>query len=160
MILTLKSLAFIIGFKTDLLRVNGTATRRTGLSGSDYGRWAGFFGEKSDAGPVVLGGLDHSVADRVIKQHLAEIRYAYESALGSNPGLSGKVVIKITIARDGAVSEATVKSSEWNPAGTEAGKKVGEEICKIFRYMKFPASKGGGIQIISYPLNFEPAVTK
>lgn len=132
--------------------IGGLGTRGAGLGGSGYGRGAGFYGLKGDSNPIMIGTVDHSLEDRVIKQHLAEIRYAYESVLSSNPDLKGKVVIRFTIAKDGTVSEATVRSSEWNH--DEAGKNVAEKICDRFLRMKFSAPKGGGITILSYPFEF------
>jgi len=99
--------------------------------------------------PIILGALDKTVIDRVIKQHLAQIRYCYQKELNKNPSLAGKVVIKFTIAADGTVSAAEVKSTTLNNATVEQ--------CIVNRFLRFqfdpPA--GGGIVIVSYPFVFQ-----
>jgi TonB family protein len=138
--------------------IGGLGTRGTGLGGSGYGRGAGFYGQKGSGGPgvgagdpIILGALDKSLIDRVVKQHLAAIRYCYEKELAKNPKLFGKIVVKFTIAKDGTVSSASVKSSTMgNPI-------VEECVAERFMRMRFPAPKGGGIVVVSYPFVFNAA---
>jgi outer membrane biosynthesis protein TonB len=95
-----------------------------------------------------LGALDKSLIDRVVKSHLAQIRFCYEKELNKNPKLFGKIIVKFVIAKNGSVSSATTKASTMkNPI-------VEQCVNKRFLRMKFPSPKGGGIVIVSYPFVF------
>jgi outer membrane biosynthesis protein TonB len=106
---------------------------------------------KGDLGIIVMGALDKSLIDAVIKQNMASIRYCYQRELTKNPSLSGKIAVRFVIAADGSVSSAQTKTSTMgNPA---------VESCITGRFMRFgfPQPKGGGIVIVSYPFLFSPA---
>mgnify|MGYP002632666945 CR=1 FL=1 len=132
------------------------AAESTGSSG--YGRGTGYYGKKGGEAPsiamqdpIVLGSLDRSAIDRVIKQHLAQIRYCYQKELQKDPALAGRLEIKFVIDADGAVSRAEVKLSTL-------GNEVVEQciLSRILR-MRFPAPAGGGIVVVSYPFVFQPS---
>lgn len=99
---------------------------------------------------IVVGALDRSLIDEVIRRHLNAIRYCYQRELSKRPALGGKLVVKFTIGPGGAVRAASIKSSTL---GNEA-----VERCVIGRFMRmeFPGPSGSGIVIVSYPLRFEP----
>ncbi len=121
---------------------------------SGYGRGGGFYGKAGTSVPsisssaIVLGALDKSLIDRVVKQNIPAIRYEYEKGLKMDPDLQGKVTIEFVIAPDGTVANAAVKSSSLADPGVEQG------IARRFRRMKFPAPKGGGQVVVSYPFVF------
>lgn len=98
---------------------------------------------------IVLGSLDSADVDRVVKQHMASIRYCYQKELQSHPGLAGKISVKFTIGADGAVSSATTKTSATMPE---------VEACLTARFLKmqFPKPRGGGMVLVSYPFVFAP----
>jgi len=135
--------------------LGGLGTRGTGLGASGYGRGSGFYGKKGGGAPgvgrgtpIILGALDKSLIDRVVKSHLAQIRFCYERELNKNPKLFGKIVVKFVIAKNGSVSSASTKASTMkNPI-------VEQCVNKRFLRMKFPSPKGGGIVIVSYPFVF------
>jgi len=143
--------------------LGGNGMRGTGLGGSGTGSGAGEFGHGGDIGskktttvsastgePIIMGGLDRSLIDAVIKRKMSQIRYCYQRELQKNPNLSGKLTIKFTIAKDGSVSQAGVKTSSMgNPA-------VDQCVVQRFYQMTFPEPKGGGIVIVSYPFIFSP----
>ncbi len=136
--------------------LGGLGTRGRGRGASGYGSGGGYFGQKSSGtpgmstgDPIILGALDKSVIDRVIKQHLAQIRYCYQKELNKNPGLMGKIVIKFVIAKDGSVSSAKVNSTSMNNPIVE------NCICQRFMRFQFPQPKGGGIVIVTYPFVFK-----
>lgn len=107
--------------------------------------------EPTDA--VVLGDLDRSLIDDVIKGHMTTIRDCYQRELIAHDGvLGGKLVMKFTIAKDGAVSAADVKSS------TLADPDVDTCMIDVFKSMQFPSPTGGGIVIVSYPFLFSPSI--
>ncbi|MCP4871960.1 MAG: AgmX/PglI C-terminal domain-containing protein [Proteobacteria bacterium] len=101
--------------------------------------------------PITLSPFDKSAIDRVVKTHLSAIRYCYQQELTKNPALSGKVVIKFVIARDGTVSQATVKSSSLQNVITE------KCITGKFMQMRFPRPKSDGIAVVAYPFVFDSA---
>ncbi len=135
--------------------LGGLGTRGTGAGASGYGRGGGHYGKKGGGAPgvgtgnaIILGALDKSIIDRIVKQHLAKIRYCYQKELNKNPKLFGKIIVKFVIAKDGSVSTASTKSSTMrNPI-------VEKCINSRFMRMRFPAPKGGGIVIVSYPFMF------
>lgn len=129
----------------------GPGSGRTTLGygpGLDGKREGGISIAKGD--PIVIGTLDRALIDEVIQRHLGQIRYCYQRQLQREPNLSGKVVVRFTIAGDGSVSSSGVKSSTL---GSEA-----VESCVTGRVlrMKFPEPAGRGLVIVSYPFLFTP----
>ncbi len=100
------------------------------------------------AAPIVLGSIDKSVIDRVIKKNLNQLRYCYEKELKTHADLAGKLVVKFTIDEEGDVSKVQIKSS------TLGSPAVSACVLGRFQRMQFPAPAGGGIVIVSYPLVF------
>ena len=138
--------------------LGGLGTKGRGSGGSGYGKGAGYYGKKGSGepgvgrgSPIVLGALDKSIIDRVVKQHLSEIRYCYQKELNKNPKLSGRISVKFTIAADGSVSSSSIKSSSLNNSVAESC------IAGRFRRFRFPKPKGGGIVVVSYPFTFKAA---
>ena len=137
--------------------LGGLGTKGIGSGSSGYGSGGGSFGAKGEGGigavggdPIILGALDRSLIDEVIKRHMNQIRYCYQRELTKNPSLAGKVVVKFVIAKDGSVSSASKKTSTINNGAVEQ--------CVVGRFMRmqFPEPKGGGIVIVSYPFTFLP----
>jgi hypothetical protein len=137
--------------------LGGLGTKGMGSGASGYGKGGGDFGAKGEGGigtvggdPIILGALDRSLIDEVIKRNMNQIRYCYQRELTKNPALGGKIVIKFTIAKDGTVSAASTKTTTMNNASVEG--------CIVGRFlrMQFPQPKGGGIVIVSYPFIFSP----
>ncbi len=137
--------------------LGGLGTKGIGSGKSGYGTGGGNFGAKGEGGlgrvggdPIILGSLDRSLIDEVIKRHMNQIRYCYQRELTKNASLGGKIVIKFTIAKDGTVSAASKKTSTMNNGAVES--------CIVGRFMRmqFPQPKGGGIVIVSYPFLFSP----
>lgn len=130
----------------------GTRGRSDGSSGDFAG--SGDLGPRQDGDirrhgePVIMGGLDKSLIDAVVKRHMNQVRYCYQRELSRDPDLSGKVTVQFVIARDGSVSKAKIKSSSL---GSEA-----VESCITDRFLRldFPEPSGGGIVIVSYPFMF------
>ncbi|MBT3220192.1 MAG: AgmX/PglI C-terminal domain-containing protein, partial [Proteobacteria bacterium] len=137
--------------------LGGMGTKGFGSGRSGYGKGGGDMGPKGEGGigtvggdPIIVGSLDRSLIDEVIKRHMNQIRYCYQRELTKNPSLGGKIVVKFVIAKDGTVSKANIKETTMgNPA-------VEECVLGRFRRMQFPKPKGGGIVIVSYPFLFSP----
>jgi len=137
--------------------LGGLGTKGTGSGSSGYGSGGGDFGSKGEGGigtvggdPIILGALDRSLIDEVVKRHLSQIKYCYQRELTKDPTLGGKVVIKFTIAKDGTVSAAETKSTTVGNSAVES--------CIVGRFlrMQFPEPRGGGIVVVSYPFLFSP----
>lgn len=132
----------------------GTAGRGGGQSG--YGEGVGGLGRKADrdinisaGSPIIQGSLDKEIIRRVIKQHIAQIRYCYEKELTRSPGLFGKVATQFTISANGNVQSADVAQSTLNNAEVERC------ITSKIRTWVFPKPKGGGVVIVKYPFMFK-----
>lgn len=128
----------------------GTKGKGQGYGQQDMGpRPGGVVPSFSDGG-IIMGGMDASLIDAVIKRNLNQIRYCYQRELTKNPDLGGKVTVKFVIAKDGSVSAASTKSSSIGNAAVES--------CVNGRIMRlqFPEPQGGGIVIVSYPFVFSP----
>ena len=137
--------------------LGGLGTKGRGSGASGYGSGGGNFGAKGEGGigriggdPIILGALDKSLIDAVIKRNMNQIRYCYQRELTKNPSLGGKIVVKFVIAKDGTVSSASTKATTMGSPAVES--------CINGRFMrfKFPEPKGGGIVIVSYPFIFAP----
>jgi outer membrane biosynthesis protein TonB len=137
--------------------LGGMGTKGRGSGASGYGQGSGNFGAKGEGGigriggdPIIMGALDKSLIDRVIKRHMNQIKYCYQKQLTKNPNLAGKVTVKFVISRDGSVSKASTKKSTMGNSAVESC------INRRFHRFKFPEPKGGGIVIVSYPFIFSP----
>jgi outer membrane biosynthesis protein TonB len=135
--------------------VGGLGTKGSGKGSSGYGKGGGSVGKKRSGGsiksggtPIILGALDKSLIDAVIKRNMSQIRYCYQRELTKNPTLKGKIIVKFTIAGDGSVSKAGIKSSSMGSSSVESC------IAGRFKRFKFPEPKGGGVVIVSYPFIF------
>jgi outer membrane biosynthesis protein TonB len=136
--------------------LGGLGTKGRGSGASGYGTGGGNFGSRGEGGigkiggdPIILGALDKSLIDAVIKRNMNQIRYCYQRELTKDPSLGGKITVKFVIAKDGSVSKAEIKQGMGSKAveGCIAGR---------FLRFKFPEPKGGGIVIVSYPFIFSP----
>jgi len=135
--------------------VGGLGTKGSGRGSSGYGKGGGSVGKKRSGGsiksggtPIILGALDKSLIDNVIRKNMNQIRYCYQRELTKNPGLKGKIIVKFTIAADGSVSKAGIKTSSMGSKAVEGC------ITSRFKRFKFPQPKGGGVVIVSYPFIF------
>lgn len=135
--------------------LGGLGTKGRGSGASGYGQGGGYYGQKGGGSPgvgagdpIILGALDKSIIDRIVKKHLPQIRYCYQKELNKNPKLFGKMVVKFVIAKDGSVSSSTTKTSTMNNPIVE------NCVHSRFMRMRFPSPKGGGIVIVSYPFVF------
>ena len=138
--------------------LGGTGTRGRGGGSSGFGSGQGNFGPKGEGGigriggdPIILGALDKSLIDRVIKRNMNQIKYCYQKQLNASPTLNGKIVVKFVISGDGSVSQAKTHSSTMDGGGA-----VQSCINDRFLRFQFPEPRGGGIVIVKYPFLFSP----
>ncbi|NCG19294.1 MAG: AgmX/PglI C-terminal domain-containing protein [Rhodobacterales bacterium] len=99
---------------------------------------------------VTIGQLGAHEVDEVIKHHLSAIRYCYQRQLTQSPNLGGKISMHFTIAGDGSVSKAKVRTSTMGNSTVESC------ITNRFLKMEFPTPRGGGIVLVNYPFLFTP----
>jgi hypothetical protein len=135
----------------------GTMGKGDGGNGSGYGRGAGGLGGRHTRAPDVIAGqasvrgsLDKEIIRRIIRLHLNEVRYCYETELVRRPGLSGRVSVQFTIAATGQVMASWLESTTVNDARVEGC------IVQAVRRWEFPKPSGAGITIVSYPFNLAP----
>lgn len=143
--------AALYGYGTGALGTKGKGY------GSGYGSGYGILAGKQSrpiqhvrSNAIVLGSIDRTTIDDVVRRDVNAIRYCYEKALRLDSTLAGKVVVKFVIAPDGSVSTATIRSSELDDEAVE------QCVAGRFLKMQFPQPAGGGIVIVSYPFQFEP----
>ena len=86
----------------------------------------------------------------VFDRHKGSIYSVYNRALRSNPGLQGKVVLKLTIAPSGRVTQCSVISSELGDP--ELAHKITSRV-KMFNF----GAKDVDEVTITYPIEFLPA---
>jgi TonB family protein len=126
-----------------------------GGNGSGYGRGAGGLGGRRARAPDVIpgqanvrGSLDKEIIRRIIRRHINEVKYCYESELTKKADLSGRVSVQFTIAATGQVIASVLQSS------TMGNLRVENCVVQAVRRWEFPKPMGGGIVIVSYPFNF------
>jgi hypothetical protein len=147
------------GFGEASIGVGNVGTRgRGGGSGTGYGRGVSRLGRKQTktpkvipGKPIITGSLDRETIRRVIRRHRNEYRYCYEKELNTKRDLNGKIIMKFTIAGNGAVIASKVLSSTMN------NRNVENCIAKKIKRWMFPAPKGGGIVVVKYPFIFKPS---
>lgn len=144
------------GLSMNSVGLGALGTRGRGGGQGGYGEGVGGLGKKADrdinisaGSPIIMGSLDKEIIRRVIKQHIAQIRYCYEKELVRNPGLFGKVATQFTISASGSVQSAKVQQSTLN------NREVERCITAKIRTWQFPKPKGGGIVIVKYPFIFK-----
>jgi hypothetical protein len=96
----------------------------------------------------VRGKLDKEIIRRVIRLHINEVKYCYESELVLRPGLAGRLAVWFTIGASGQVLSSGLQSSSLNDVRVETC------VLSAVRRWEFPKTAGGGIIIASCPFNF------
>lgn len=142
------------GGGTEVGTIGGIGTRGRGGGGDGSCDDCGDMGPKKTGGlktsgdPIIMGALDSSVIDGVVKRHLQSLRFCYQRELSRRPDMEGKVSMRFVIAADGSVSRANAtKSSLGSP-------EVESCLSERFLRMTFPEPKGGGIVVVTYPFMF------
>jgi outer membrane biosynthesis protein TonB len=120
------------------------------LSGTGHGRPAVSVGNAGDT--IVMGGLDKSVIDEVVRRHYPQISHCYSREMGSSPNLEGRISTRWSISGSGRVSAAAVESSSMNNPAVE------KCLLGVIKNMIFPEPLGGTIVEVTYPFAFRPSV--
>ncbi|MBL4686077.1 MAG: TonB family protein [Nannocystaceae bacterium] len=97
----------------------------------------------------VTGVLDKHVIRRIVRAHIAEVRYCYNEGLSTQPELQGRVSVQFTIASSGTVEDASIASTTFDNA------EVVECIAGAVKRWQFPRSEGEST-VVTYPFVFNP----
>ncbi|MBM4365522.1 MAG: AgmX/PglI C-terminal domain-containing protein [Deltaproteobacteria bacterium] len=102
-------------------------------------------------GVIMLGALSKEVIDAAIKQQaMPLVRDCYVDLLDRSPDATGKLTVWFVIDADGKVARAELTTAETGDAPFQQ--------CLIDAMMSvaFPAPRGRGIVIVTYPFVFSP----
>jgi TonB family protein len=128
----------------------GGGGRGTGGSGTGIGPGGGGAGGTASKGGG--GKASRAIEDvrLVFERNKGSIYAIYNRALRDEPGLQGKVVLKLTIAPSGAVTDLRIVSSELKQAEVES------KLLARIRTFDFGA-KDVNEMVVNYPLDFLPS---
>ena len=103
-------------------------------------------------GPVVMGSLDKEVIRRVMQRHRPQVRQCALDELRADAGAPvGKLRIKFLIGVSGKVSSASVEQTTLHNPRLEGC------VTSVILAMEFPAPRGGGVVLVTYPYTFAAA---
>ncbi len=106
-------------------------------------------GQMADLGKeaIILGRIDPSLIDAVMKRNAAVFRYCYQRELSRQPELAGKVKMRFVIGEDGSVTSAQTATSNMGSPAVES--------CLSGRILRlsFPKPQNG-IVVVNYPFLF------
>jgi len=96
------------------------------------------------------GHLPAEAIQRVVRANFGRFRNCYDNGLRTNPSLTGRVVTKFIIGRDGAVSLSADGGSDL------PDHNVVSCVVRSFQNLSFPTPDNGQVTV-TYPLMFSPA---
>jgi TonB family protein len=150
-VLTAKATAGSGGISTgSLSRSTGgseLATRKTTTVKSKIGGTEKKVARSSDGRSVVRS---QDEIERVFQQNKSAIFSLYNRALRKDPTLQGKVVLELTIAPSGQVTDCRIVSSELNDPALE------RKLVSRVKLFKFKSSNVSQVTI-TYPIDFLPS---
>ena len=98
------------------------------------------------------GTYDKEIIRRVIRQHMAELKYCYETELQHDDTLDGRILARFSLNSDGRVVTSGIQSS------TMHAPKVESCVANVFQRLEFARMPGGnGLTTVTYPLSFHRA---
>ncbi len=106
--------------------------------------------EEDEAPP----GLDQSIIKKVIDSHMPAIRYCYNKELRKHAGLSGTVVTRFTVGKEGKVTEASIGRSTLN------NKNVEQCMIEEIKGWVFPEPNKGVEVVVNYPFKFKSSSSR
>jgi len=103
---------------------------------------------------VVFGGMDPDIIRRILRDHIPQFRYCYQSALDrSSQHFQGVVKLNFLIGASGHVTRAGVNGVKGKMPG-----KVRGCVRNVLMGIKFPEPMGGGRVEVNQPISFYPKV--
>jgi TonB family protein len=104
------------------------------------------------SGPTILvSAISRDEVARVIRRNLSRFKYCYEQQLNAHPDLGGKVAVRFTIAPTGRVADASAAEDTVGHAA------VAQCVVDVMESLVFPAPRGGGVAVVTYPFVFATA---
>jgi hypothetical protein len=97
----------------------------------------------------IAGGLPRQLISQVVGRKRGAIGACYRKGLASNPGLKGRVLVKLVIGSSGVVTSATDAGSSL------PDRRVVACIVGQMRTLAFPAPQGGNATVV-YPFDLGP----
>ena len=107
-------------------------------------------GRGTGATSAALTQRSRDEVEKVFQQNKGPIHGIYNRALRQNPGLQGRVVVELTIAPDGRITDCRLVSSELGDAELER-----RLISRIKRFRFEP--RDVELTTVSYPIDFLPS---
>ena len=95
------------------------------------------------------GGSTSPELERALQVRANQSRHCYNTALGQDPTLRGKLSVALRIATNGSVCTASIAS---NQLGSE---QVAQCVANQFRTASFPAPRSGCVDVV-VPINMVP----
>lgn len=95
------------------------------------------------------GSIPTADLKKVFRKHSGQTQKCYERALKKNPNLAGKVLLELTIGRDGSVSSVTAQGD------TLQSNQVNSCLEKLAQGWSFPSPSGGPARVRK-PYTFSP----
>ena len=127
-----------------------------GISGSSSGGAAGIGGPNRIQAPTpslrqgsvtVSGGLPTEVVQRIVRQNFGRFRACYQRGLAMDPSLQGRISVRFTIDKSGAVIHQADGGSSLGSAD------VITCVVRAFANLRFPEPEGGVVNVL-YPIIF------
>jgi hypothetical protein len=100
-------------------------------------------------GPSLRGRLPPAVIQGIVRDSYDKPRACYEKGLERDPTLTGRVLVRFVIERDGSVSKAGVSANDLPDCD------VTRCVVQGFRNLRFPKPEGGIVTVV-YPIMFSP----
>ena len=98
----------------------------------------------------VNGAIEKQSIMNSLNVHKSQIKYCYENALKTNPGLAGRVVLRFIIQKDGSIQTVTVARSALGDSAVENCIKIAA------KRWKFDKPSDGGFVIVTVAVNLSP----
>jgi len=128
---------------------NGAQTFSAGAEGISGTKT--FFTAGIPSETAVLGSMDPDLIRKILRDHIPQFRYCYQSELDrSNSKFSGAVKMTFKIGASGRVASSGVSGSQSIPAKTKSC------INRVLKGIQFPKPLGGGVVEVSQPMNLYP----
>jgi NitT/TauT family transport system substrate-binding protein len=139
-----------------IIKNSGTAAATASLAKVDPLAQGGLVAQSDPLGSAAVddkpagstGKLAPAAVHGAIRQNIAALRACYTAALANQPGLRGRVALRLQIDASGAVSDSAIESS------TLASPAAEKCLTLAARRIKFPKTSGGPVRI-TYPLVFQ-----
>ncbi len=95
---------------------------------------------------VVSGGVSRAAAQSVAKKNMEEIQLCYQPALQKQPGIQGKLVIKLAIDANGQVTQVSIVANPYN------GQALAACLAQKLKQWRFTNVRSPGEATITYEL--------